>query len=262
MTGVDVGVDVGGGVVGGGVGAGAGAVTVADVTVMPADLLFPLAVAVIVAFPTATPVTRPLLETEATELLDVVHAIEEGATGLPMASSKLAVNCIVLPCWIEPVAGLRSTVLMAPAATENAAVPDFPLEVAVTVAVPTLPAFTIPVDDTLTTEELLVDQVTDDPDTELPLTSVTLALSCSVAPATMLDEPGLTETVLAEPAATVTPAEPCALPADAVIVALPAFKAVTRPLDETLAMEVFELDHATASPVSGLPKASLMLADM
>lgn len=68
---------VGGG--GGGGGAGVGSVgggefvDVVPVTDTAAALLIPSAVAVMLAFPTATPVTRPLPETAAIELLEVFH---------------------------------------------------------------------------------------------------------------------------------------------------------------------------------------------
>ncbi len=52
---------------------GLGAPLVAVVTVIAAASLLPPLVAVIVADPAATPVTRPLPETVATALLPIVH---------------------------------------------------------------------------------------------------------------------------------------------------------------------------------------------
>ena len=114
-----------------------------------------------------------------------------------------------------------------------------------TVAVPTCAAEASPLDDTLTTALLVLDHVTDCPVTALPLASVRFAVSCCVAPATMLLEPGLTLTELTAPAATVSEEEPDAPPAAAVIVALPACLAVTAPLEDTVATALLELDHAT-----------------
>ena len=76
----------------------------------------------------------------------------------------------------------------------------------------------------------------------------------------MLLEPGLTLTELTAPAVTLSDEEPFAPPAAAVIVALPAVFAVTRPLEDTVATEVLELDHATLS-LSELPDASVSLAE-
>jgi hypothetical protein len=46
----------------------------------------------------------------------------------------------------------------------------------------------------------------------------------------------------------------------AVIVAAPALTAVTRPLEETVATEVFADTHVTARPVSVVPPASRIVA--
>ena len=76
----------------------------------------------------------------------------------------------------------------------------------------------------------------------------------------MLLEPGVTPIVLTLPAVTVTVAASDAPPAAAVIVALPAFFAVTSPVDETVTIELLELDHAATSLIV-FPDASLSLAE-
>ena len=254
----------GGGAGAGGGGAGAGGVGVGPdvepVTLIVAESLFPLAVPMIVALPTATPVTRPLLDTEATDLLVLLHATVPPDTEFPSASLNEAASCSVLPCATEPDAGVIVMLLTAPADTVKFACPECPFDVAVTVAVPTCDAEASPLDDTVTTLVLELDHVTDCPETVLPLPSVSRAESCVCAPAAMLFDPGLTLTLLTAPAATVSDDEPLAPPAAAVIVALPACFAVTTPLDDTLATALLELDHATFS-LSEFPAASESLAE-
>jgi hypothetical protein len=90
----------GGGGAGAGAGAGAGCVVVPElepVTAIAADLLFPSAVAVIDALPTATPVTKPLVETAATGLLELDHVTVPPVTAFPSASWKEAASCSVRP---------------------------------------------------------------------------------------------------------------------------------------------------------------------
>jgi hypothetical protein len=62
----------------------------AAVTVMAEVPLLPSLVAVIVADPAVTPVTRPEEETVATEALDVVHVIARPVSTLPLASRSVA----------------------------------------------------------------------------------------------------------------------------------------------------------------------------
>ena len=95
-----VAVVVGGGGGGGGAGAGAGSVVVPELeaaTAIAADLLFPSAAAVIDALPTATPVTKPLAETAATDLLELDHVTVPPLTAFPSASWKEAASCSVRP---------------------------------------------------------------------------------------------------------------------------------------------------------------------
>ena len=59
---------------------------------------------------------------------------------------------------------------------------------------------------------------------------------------------------------TVTPAEPLMPSLVAVIVALPAATACTEPVLDTVATDVFELDHVMLRPVSTFPAASFVTA--
>ena len=70
----------------------------------------------------------------------------------------------------------------------------------------------------------------------------------------------MTLTELTLPAVTFTVDVPVAPPAAAVIVALPAFFAVTTPLEDTVATALFEVDHAASSSTT-LPAASVSLAE-
>src|SRR2546425_1027468 len=69
--------------------------------------LWPSLVAVMVAEPAATPVTRPLGLTVATPVALLVHVIVRPVSGLPAESSGLAVSCLVPPT--KRLAGLGLT---------------------------------------------------------------------------------------------------------------------------------------------------------
>jgi len=215
------------------------------VTVIAALLLLPSAVAVTLAVAALTPVTRPALVTVAAAVLELVHESEVAGTGFPATSVKLAESCSVLPCCTDPVAGVIVTLLSGPAEMVNVDCPDTPPAVAVTVAEPMWAPVARPVEDTLTIEASELCQVTVWPVTTLPVLSVRLATSCCGAPATRLADAGETETALTVPAETVSAALALAPPAAAVMFAFPECMAVTRPVDETVAMELLELDHAT-----------------
>src|SRR3989442_12483671 len=76
---------------------------------MAALPLLPSLVAVIVAEPVATPVTRPPVDTIATPgALDAQVTIRP-LSGLPFASSGVAVSWPHCPTWIPAVAGLTLT---------------------------------------------------------------------------------------------------------------------------------------------------------
>jgi len=85
-------------------------VTVALVTVMAAVPAFPAVDAVTVTGPPmAMPVTTPLEDTLARALLLDVHATWCPLTLAPAASCTTAVNCVVEPTFIDPVAGEMTT---------------------------------------------------------------------------------------------------------------------------------------------------------
>jgi hypothetical protein len=83
-----------------------------------------------------------------------------------------------------------------------------------------------------------------------------------VAPITTLDVAGLTATVVSTGGGcvTVTVAEPLLPPLLAVMVAVPAATAVTRPLDDTVAIAVLELAQVNVTPLIVVPFWSFAVA--
>jgi len=71
--------------------------------------LCPSLVAVIVAVPTAAPVTRPLPFTLAIDVLLLDHVTVRPDNGLPFASFGVAVSCTVPLTWTEAAGGFTLT---------------------------------------------------------------------------------------------------------------------------------------------------------
>jgi hypothetical protein len=230
------------------------------VTVTVAVPLLPSLVAVIVAVPGATPVTTPADVTVATAALLDVHAMTRSVTTVPFVSLTVGVSVTVAVTRMPGVGGESTTPPTGTGVTVTNVVPDLPSLVAVITTVPGVTPVTRPVGDTVATAGALVAQVTTRSETTLPFTSSTFALNWRVDLAT-IDAPG--GRMLTDPTATleiVSSADPLFPSLVAVIVALPAATAVTVPCAETVATAVFELDHATAGPVTTLPEASFSVA--
>src|SRR5438094_5503309 len=81
----------------------------APVTVMAAVPLCPSLVAVMVAEPGTTPLTRPLEFTVATDVLLLDQVIVRPVSGLPVTSFGVAVSCSVWPACTLDGAGLTAT---------------------------------------------------------------------------------------------------------------------------------------------------------
>src|SRR5437899_437121 len=159
-------------------------------------------------------------------------------------------------------AGVTATEATGTALTVTDAVPFIPSLVAVMVTGPprALPV-TMPLASTLAIVASLLSQVTVRPVSGLPFASLGVAVSCTVAPTTMLAVGGVTATVATGMGVTVTAAEPLLPSLVAVTVTgPPAPLPVTRPLASTLAMVASLLSQVTVRPVSGLPFASLGVA--
>ncbi len=84
--------------------------TAPAVTVTAALPLFPSLVAVMVAGPGATPVTRPVALTVAVDVLELAQVTVRPVRMLPVASLSVAVSCTVWATWTGAAAGVTSTV--------------------------------------------------------------------------------------------------------------------------------------------------------
>src|SRR5437764_656621 len=232
------------------------------VTVTVAEPLVPPLAAAIVADPAATPVTRPLELTVATELLLLDHVIARPVRMLPLPSLRIAVAWSVAPTATLVEARLTvtdATGTGVAAATVMVALPLLPSLVAVIVAVPAARPVTRPPEPTEAIEELLVDQLPARPVSVSPLASLRIAVAWSVPPTVTLGDARLTVTVATGTgvtAATVTVDAPFCPPLVAVIVADPPATPVTSPLPSTVATAGSLLDQLAAQPVSTLPVAS------
>src|SRR2546422_8178068 len=151
-------------------------------TLIVAEALFPSLVAVIVAAPAATPVTRPATDTVAIAGFELVQVTGRPASTFPAASFAVALSWAVPPTNMFAVAGLTTTEATGTVDTVTAAVPLCPSLVAVIVAVPTARPVTRPLADTVATAPLLIIQLTVRSPSRLPLASFKVAVSCSVPP--------------------------------------------------------------------------------
>ena len=126
------------------------------VTVSTALPLCPSLVAVMVAVPVVSVVTRPLLFTVATAVLLLLHETARPASTLFDASRVVAVACVVPPAITELAASDTLTLATGTAVTVITALPLRPSLVAVIVAVPVLTALTTPLALTVATAVLLL----------------------------------------------------------------------------------------------------------
>src|SRR5947207_618883 len=222
--------------------------------------LLPSLVAVIVALPADWPETRPLELTVATEALLVDHVTTRPLRVAPVASLVTAESCCVAPTRMVADGGFTVTDATGTSVTVMAEVPFFPSLVAVMIALPADPPVTRPLELTVATEALLVDHVTTRPVRVAPAASFVTAVSCCVAPTTMLADAGPTITEATGTCVTVMVALAVVPSLVAVTVAEPAAVAVTSPLLVTVATPGVSLDHVTTRPLSALPLASLGVA--
>src|SRR5947209_7026054 len=118
---------------------------IAAVTVSALVPLLPSLVAVIVAEPAATPLTRPLPLTVATPTLLLAQVTVRPLSAPPLASLGVAVSCTVCPVCTLAVAGLTLTDATGTIVTDTVAEPLWPSLVAVIVADPAATPATRPV---------------------------------------------------------------------------------------------------------------------
>ena len=141
-----------------------------------------------------------------------------------------------------------------------AAVPLRPSLVAVTVTEPAATPVTTPLLLAVAQAVLELVHVTVRPVRMLPPASFTVAANCSVCPTSTLPEAGLTVTEATGTFVTAIAVVPLCPSLVAVIVAVPAARAVARPADVTLAISELELDHVIARPAKIVPLLSLATA--
>jgi len=177
----------------------------------------------------------------------------------------VASNCAVKdPVWaVNGLFSHASELVLQPgcgACTVTVAVPLCPSLVAVIVTEPAVTPATSPLELTVATEVLLLDQLTARPDSGVPFASFGVAVSCTV-PFTRIEAAGgLTLTDATGTFATVMLAVPLCPSLVAVIVAEPAAAPVTKPLPVTVATDVLLLAHVTVRPDNGAPFASCGVA--
>src|SRR5438876_10018872 len=230
------------------------------VTVTVAVPFFPSLVAVSVAVPAATPVTRPLADTVATAGALLAQVTTRPISAEPFASFGVAVSCTVCPTRTLAVAGVTATEATGTFVTVIAAVPFWPSLLAVIVAVPGVPAVTSPFPLTVATAALLVAHVTVRPVRGLPLASFGVAVSCTACPTVTLAAAGLTVTVTTGTTVTVIAAvSPCP-PHLTVTVASPAAAPARKPLLFTVATPGLVDAHVTTRPPNALPPTSCGVA--
>src|SRR5438309_10562189 len=228
----------------------------AAATEIAAVPFFPSLVAVMVAAPEATPVTRPPVDTAAIPGALDAHVTSRPDSARPFASSGVAVSWTVSPTWVAAVAGLTLTDATGTGVTVTAALPVFASLVAVIVTAPAATLVTSPVEDTVATAGALDAHATARPESTLPAASVRIAASCTLAPTSTTALAGLTVTEATGTRLTVTAAPPVFPSLAAVIVADPAAAPVTRPLAETVATALLLDAQVISRPDSGRPFAS------
>src|SRR2546425_8189742 len=230
------------------------------VTVTAAVPLCPSLVAVMVAVPVATPVTSPPVDTVAIAgALDAQLTIRP-LSGLPFASSGVAVSWPHCPTWIPAVAGLTLTDATGTGFTVTAALPVVPSLVAVIVTAPAATPVTTPVEETVAVAGALDAHVIARPESTVPAASFGLATSCTLAPTSTSAVAGLITTEATGTFATVTVADAFFPSLVALIATVPAATPAATPFADTVAMDGFELDHAIGRPASTVPVESRAVA--
>ena len=189
------------------------------------------------AFPTATPVTVPFEETEAMALSLLDQPTTRPASGIPLASSAVAVSVVLCPTVTDVEGGFTTTLATGTARTETVALPCRPSTVAMIVVVPGDTPVAMPDAEMVAMDGDPVAQLTVRPVrlSTWPAAPRAIAVSWTGCPTAILAVDGETSTTATGSRATVTLAVPVAPSLVAVIVTLPAEMPVTSPALETLA---------------------------
>jgi predicted phosphoribosyltransferase len=208
-------------------------------------------VAVMVATPVATAVTRPVDDTDAVDEFEDDHVTELVRSWvLKSEYTPVAVSCCVASAGTLATGGDTVIATSTAGSTVMTAVPEINEDgsVAVMVATPVATPVTRPVEDTDAVESLDDDHVTElvkfavDPSEYNPV-----AVSCWVSPTGTLAVSGETVTATKTAGRTVITAVPEIKDEGsvAVIVATPVATPVTRPVEDTVAVAVMDDDHVT-----------------
>ena len=163
-------------------------------TVTLAAPLWPSLVAVMVADPLASALTRPSTETDAMLGASLDHVIARPLKTFPEPSSVVAMSSEVVPTRRLAVGGETTTVATGTMTTLIAAEPLCPSLVAVIVAEPAATPDTSPVPETVATAGASLDQVTTRPVRTLPVASHVVTVSCDTPPTGTLAAAGSSET--------------------------------------------------------------------
>jgi hypothetical protein len=234
--------------------------TAAGVTVIVALPLFPSLVAVMLAVPTAIPVTTPEGETVATAVLLEFQVIDRPVRIALLESNVVAVACDVPTAVIEVGRSETVTDATGTGVTVIADVPLFPSLVAVMVAVPSAPAVTSPLTSTVAIVTSLDVQATTRPVKTLLAASRVTAVSCVVEPTTTPAVLGVTATDATGTGVTVSVALPLWVSLMAVMCAVPGVIDVTSPVLETVATAMLSELQAIVRPVTTSPLPSSVVA--
>jgi hypothetical protein len=233
-------------------------VVVAVTVTVAVPLTLPL-VATMFVVPAAKAVTTPLAETEPTAGDDDDHVTDRPDSTFPDASRRVAVACVVCPTTSDDDESATVTLLTGTSATVSVRVPLFPSLVAVSVTLPAASPVTSPLGETVASAVFDDVQPMVRPVRTFPAASLSVAVTCSVAPTSTVLELADRVTVATGAgagAATVTVAPPLWPSLVATIDAEPALTAVATPVDDTVTTSGFALDHVMVRPVSVLPAAS------
>src|SRR5688500_16666291 len=222
---------------------------VSDDTVIGSTPVFPSLVAEIVTDPPPTAVTTPVTETVATVGFELDQPIERLVSVLPDASLTTAVSCAVCPTLSVVVVAVSVTVDTAATGgglIESDCMPATPSMVAMMVTDPAFRVFTTPVADTVASSSSVLDHDTA-PAITSPAAFRATAAACVLWPVRSEECCRVTVTVdtWLLGADTVTGTEAKTPSEVAVMDAVPAACAVTRPSDETVAMSMRSEAHAT-----------------
>ena len=158
------------------------------------------------------------------------------------------------------LAGETATDATGTGVTVTVAVPVFPSLVARMVVVPGATPVTTPLDETVAIPALSLEKATGRPVSTAPFASVTMAVRVTLWPTTSCGVLGETITPLAGTAPTATLADADLPSDDAVIVAEPGARAMTSPVEETLAIDSLLDVQVIGRSRSGAPLPSTAVA--